>query len=252
MQNKNAEKEFFDNASSASPWTTFNKHGQEQIFKVFEKTVQPKAGEVAVDMGCGTGEFSIKLREYGLNVTGIDISEKSIAYCNKTYCNKTHKDKGAEISFEVQDIEKTKWKNESVDIIFLGGVLHHFPRREKVFEEAYRILKKGGRIYAFDPNYYNLIIWAYRELLGVKTQKTENEVLIKAADTDAELKAAGFQTRDVKATASMTFDIRYFKKLVPFPLWYGAYFYNGIERTMQYIKPLHEKHGSFVITYAKK
>ncbi len=245
MQDKNAEREFFDNASSVSPWTTFNKHGQEQIFRLFEKTVQPKAGEIAVDMGCGTGEFSIKLKEYGLGVTGIDISQKSIAYCNNAY-------KGSGISFDVQDIEKTKWKNESVDIIFLGGVLHHFPKREKVFQEAYRILKKGGRIYAFDPNYYNLIIWVYREMLGVKTQKTENEVLIKAADIDTELKAAGFQTRDVKATASMTFDIRYFKKLVPFPLWYGAYFYNGIERMIQCIKPLREKHGSFVITYAEK
>ncbi|MEK6867827.1 MAG: methyltransferase domain-containing protein, partial [Nanoarchaeota archaeon] len=80
MQNKHAEREFFDNASSVSPWTTFNKNGQQQIFKQFERTVHPKAGEIAVDMGCGTGEFSIKLKEYGLTVMGIDISKKSIDY----------------------------------------------------------------------------------------------------------------------------------------------------------------------------
>ena len=156
------------------------------------------------------------------------------------------------MSFDVQDIEKTAWKEARVDIIFLGGVLHHFPKREKVFEEAYRILKKGGRIYAFDPNYYNLIIWAYRELLGVKTQKTENEVLIKAEEITKELNAAGFEKTTVKATANMTFDIEYFKKLVPFPLYYGAYVYNTIERIIQSIKPLREKHGSFVITCAEK
>ena len=246
MQNKHAEREFFDNASSVSPWTTFNSNGQQQIFKQFERTVHPKAGEIAVDMGCGTGEFSIKLKEYGLTVTGIDISKKSIDYCKEKY-----KDiKG--LSFDVQDIEKTAWKEARVDIIFLGGVLHHFPKREKVFEEAYRILKKGGRIYAFDPNYYNLIIWVYRELLGVKTQKTENEVLIKAEEITKELNAAGFEKTTVKATANMTFDIEYFKKLVPFPLYYGAYVYNTIERIIQSIKPLREKHGSFVITCAEK
>lgn len=246
MQNKNAEIEFFDNATAESAWTTFNKNGQREIFKLFEETVQPKKGEIVVDMGCGTGEFSEKLKEYNLLVTGIDISKKSIEHCKEKFRAEKN------MRFEVQDIERTSCKDNSVDIVFLGAILHHFPNREKVFKEARRILKKGGRVYGFDPNYYHFIIWTYRELLGIKTQKTENEVLIKPEEIRKELKEAGFSEMNVKSTGNMTFDIRYFKKLVPFPLYYGVYVYNGIERIIQGIKPLREKYGSFVITNARK
>lgn len=246
MQNKDAEIEFFDNATTESTWTTFNKNGQRQIFRLFEEAVQPKKGETVVDMGCGTGEFSEKLKEYGLLVRGIDISKRSIERCKEKF--KAEKN----MRFEVQDIERTSCKDNSVDIVFLGAILHHFPKREKVFKEAYRILKKGGRVYGFDPHYYHFIIWAYRELLRIKTQKTENEVLIKPEEIRKELQEAGFSEIGVKSTANMTFDIRYFKKLVPFPLYYGVYAYNGIERAIQGIKLLREKHGSFVITSARK
>jgi len=245
MQNKDAEIEFFNTAVCESPWTTFNKNGQRQIFKLFEEKIKPKKGEIALDMGCGTGEFSEKLQGYGLNVTGIDISKKAIEYCKEKY-------KGKNILFSVQDIENTTYVDNSMDIIFFGGVLHHFPNRDKVFKEAYRILKKNGRIYGFDPNFYNLILWIYREKLKIKTQKTENEVLIKAEEIEKELKEVGFSKIDVKSTANMTFDINYFKKLVPFPLYYSAHVYNLVEQFIQNIKSIREKYSSFVITYAQK
>jgi ubiquinone/menaquinone biosynthesis C-methylase UbiE len=244
MQNKEAEKEFFDNACVTSPWVTFNKNGQDAILNLFVKHVQPKKGERAIDMGCGTGEFSNKLNQFGLQVTGLDISEKSIRHCKEKY--------GESITFETKDIENTGFPDNSVDIIFFGGILHHFPNSEKVFAEAHRILKKGGRVFAFDPNYYNLIIWTYRELLGVQKQKTENEVLMKAEQIKEKLKKANFTEMNVKSSANITFDIQYFQKLVPFPLYYGVYVYNLIERSMNIIKPVREKYGSFVITYGRK
>ncbi len=245
MQNKDAEIEFFNSAVNESPWTTFNKNGQKHIFKLFEEKIKPQKREITIDMGCGTGEFSEKLQEYGLEVTGIDISKKAIEYCKEKY-------KGKKIFFDVQDIESTTYADNSVDIIFLGGVLHHFTKRQKAFKEACRILKKNGRIYGFDPNFYNLILWIYREKLGIKTQKTENEVLIKAEEIEKELHEAGFSEINIKSTANMTFDIKYFKKLVPFPLYYGVYVYNLCERFLHCIKPLEKKYGSFVITYAVK
>lgn len=245
MQNKEKEIEFFNTALGESPWTTFNKNGQKQIFKIFEEKVKPQKGETALDMGCGTGEFSKKLAEYGLNVTGIDISKGAISYCKKKY-------KETKILFDIQDIEKTTYADNSTDIIFFGGVLHHFPHRQHVFKEAYRILHKNGRIYAFDPNYYNLVLWVYREKLGIKTQKTENEILVKAEEVRNELQEAGFSTIDVQSTANMTFDIQYFRKLVPFPLDYSVYLYNFLEKFLHCIRLFERKYGSFVITYAVK
>ncbi len=244
MQNKEAERDFFDNSCNISPWITFNKNGQDAIFDTFKKIIRPLKEELTIDMGCGTGEFSNELQKLGLKVIGIDISEKSIEMCKKKF--------GEKIKFEVKDIEHTKYDDNSVDIIFFGGILHHFPERQAVFKEAYRILKRDGRIFAFDPNYYNLIIWTYREVLGIKTQKTENEILIKKKIMREDLQAAGFDDIDVKSIANVTFSIEYFKKLVPFPIYYSVYVYNMVEKCLNLIKPIREKYGSFVITYAKK
>ena len=38
--------------------------------------MKPEKGMRILDVGCGTGNFSIKLAKMGLDVTGIDVSEK--------------------------------------------------------------------------------------------------------------------------------------------------------------------------------
>ena len=243
-QNKKAEIVFFDTVNSGSPWLTFNVAGQKHLMDLFASLVHPQKDNVTLDMGCGTGDFSMALNALGLKVKGVDISQKSIDYCKHKY--------GSEFHFEQGDIESLSDKEESIDILFFGGILHHFPQREKVFQEAHRVLKKGGKIFAFDPHYYSPVIWFYREFLGVKTQKTENEVLLKSTVITDELKKAGFTQIQVESTANMTFSVDYFKTLLPFPLYYAAYGYNLLEKFLYIFPPIRKKLGSFLITYAEK
>jgi len=151
MQNKKFEEDYFDEFTTEKPWNAFTDKSYKRIINLFIKNIKPKKNDLIIDMGCGTGELAKKIKDIGYtNVLGLDISKNCILMAKKQY-------KG--IKFKTADIEKTGLKKNSVDIIFYCGILHHFPNRDKVIIEAYRILKENGKIFIFEPHDKNPILW---------------------------------------------------------------------------------------------
>jgi ArsR family transcriptional regulator len=54
------------------------------------------------------------------------------------------------VEFRLGDIEKLPIENESIDVIISNCVINLVPDKLKVFTEAYRVLKKTGRMYVSD------------------------------------------------------------------------------------------------------
>ena len=96
-----------------------------------------------LDLGCGSGIFSKKLRSWGAKVTGIDLS--------KTLINIAQKE-NPEINFFVGNAEKTKFKNKEFDIVVSGLMLHYLKNLKKSFLEVSRILKNDG-LFVFSMNH---------------------------------------------------------------------------------------------------
>lgn len=113
-----------------------------------------------LDYCCGTGGTSIFLAKNGAEVTGIDISSESIKTCKEIAVKKSI-DKNA--CFFVMDAEKTKFKDNSFDVIVCVGVLHHLDI-QKAYTELARILKSDGEIICVEPLSYNPLIQLYRKL----------------------------------------------------------------------------------------
>lgn len=78
-------------------------------------------GDSVLDVGCGSGDKSAYMIEKGLNVTGIDFSEKMIEIA------KMEVPKG---EFHVMDINKLDNLNKKFDGIFARAVLLHIPKKE--------------------------------------------------------------------------------------------------------------------------
>lgn len=97
----------------------------------------------AIDLGCGTGNYSIYLASQGFDVTGIDISPTAIELARNSAIQR-----GIKCSFKVADV--LGGMNEvfdKFDFAFDWELLHHiFPSdREKYINNVCHLLNPGGR-----------------------------------------------------------------------------------------------------------
>lgn len=129
-----------------------------------------------LDYGCGDAPFSFFVAEHGAaHVTGIDISDVSVENCKKIAQEKGLSDR---MDFQAMDCEQTVFKNDTFDIIFIAGVLHHLDQ-QKAYKELARVLKPDGAIIAYEALAHNPIINAYRLLTPHLRTEYETHHILK-------------------------------------------------------------------------
>lgn len=121
----------------------FNKYEQKKTIRDIEfiaKHISTKK-PLALDIGCGTGNLSLKFLKYGFSVSGVDISKEMLDILRSKTKNRSLKlvESDAD-SF----ISKCK---EKYDVITFSSVLHHLPNYLETFENATKILKENGIVY---------------------------------------------------------------------------------------------------------
>lgn len=109
----------------------------ELAFKLFS----PYKGMRVLDVGCGTGNFSVKLAEKGCVVTGIDISDQML----KKAAAKAAK-AGLNIDFHNMDIYNLAFGNNTFDGVFSMATFEFIQKPKKAFDEMMRVLKPGGKL----------------------------------------------------------------------------------------------------------
>jgi len=94
---------------------------------------------IICDMGCGPGHITRYLFDKGLNVFGIDISERCIQIARR---------ENPKMRFQVMDMARLDIADESIDGIISFYSIIHTPKRliHTLFHEFNRVLKKDGKI----------------------------------------------------------------------------------------------------------
>jgi SAM-dependent methyltransferase len=233
------EVEFFDRfASQHQDYDVLGEGAYRRLLALFTALARPKPGERCIDLGCGTGAFTQRVRRFGLELTGMDISPASIERANATSQGER---------YLVGDIRETGLAAASFDIVVLSGVLHHLLTRDirrQVLAESARILKPGGRVWSFDPSAHSPSMRLYRDprspLYSAKG-KTENEVLIDRHELAQDLRDAGFADVGVRGAAGITYayiEGRVARLVLPL--------YNVYERVLRR-SPFEDRWGTFLI-----
>ena len=125
------------------------------IKKYLNKIKNPKI----LDVGAGTGKYSIELYNMGYNVTAIELVKHNLRLIQKKCPNIK--------SYEGNAINLKKFKDNSFDMILLFGPIYHLISKEekiKALMEAKRLVKENGFILvSYCMNDYALITYAFKE-----------------------------------------------------------------------------------------
>ena len=104
-----------------------------------------KLGESVLDLGSGAG-FDCFLAAESVGVTGkvigVDMTPEMITKAR----NNTNKTGFNNVDFRLGEIENLPLADGRVDVIISNCVINLSPNKKQVFQEAFRVLKSGGRI----------------------------------------------------------------------------------------------------------
>lgn len=103
----------------------------------------PSQCKTALDIGCGTGEFSRLLAKRVERVVAIDLSSNMIEVA------KQRSRQFSNIDFQVADVLQWEPTAEQFDVIVSIATLHHLPV-ESLLPNLKAILKPGGRLVILD------------------------------------------------------------------------------------------------------
>ena len=132
-------------------WDSSTKNFHEALLninKILAAKAEISKHHKVLDAGCGIGGSSLWLaKNIGCNVTGISLSAKQVQTANDLAKNENLQSLAV---FEQQDFTATKYAAESFDIIWAIESVCHASDKSKFINEAYRLLKTGGKLILAD------------------------------------------------------------------------------------------------------
>lgn len=119
-------------------------HGPE-VLRLWMNVISSHVGEQRIntilDLGCGTGRFSEALAaHFDAEVVGIDPSRKMLEQARK-------KLRDSRVRYAVGRGEAMPLPDNSVDLIFISMVFHHFEDQPLVARECRRVLRDDGVVF---------------------------------------------------------------------------------------------------------
>lgn len=143
-----------------------SRHGQVEfqtsmyyIHKYLDGFQKEKSQIRILDIGAGTGRYSVPLAQEGYDVTAVELVKHNVSRL---------KQKGSNAKAYQGDARKlSRFHDESFDLVLLFGPMYHLHEKEdklKALMEAKRVLKKAGvLLVAYIMNEYSVITYAFKE-----------------------------------------------------------------------------------------
>lgn len=110
---------------------------------------EPATGNVCIDLGSGKGLDVLKMAEQvgpTGKVYGVDVSEEMLEKARKTADKLGVK----QVEFIKSDLESINLNSNIADLIISNCTLNHVADKRAVWNEIFRLLKKGGRFVISD------------------------------------------------------------------------------------------------------
>lgn len=131
----------------------------QEYLNEFVKEGRQKSEIKLLDIGAGTGRYSVPLSEEGYDVTAVELVKHNLGIL---------KSKGSNVkAYQGNALKLARFEDESFDVTLLFGPMYHlftFEDKKKALNEAKRVTKPGGVILvAYCMNEYGVLTYAFKE-----------------------------------------------------------------------------------------
>ena len=138
------------------------KHGQVEYvtsMKYIHEYLSQYDNPKILDIGAGTGRYSVQLANEGFDVTAVELVKHNLGVL---------KSKGSSVkAYQGTALDLSRFKDDSFDLTLVFGPMYHlytFEDKVKALLEAKRVTKSGGTILvAYCMNEYSIITYGFKE-----------------------------------------------------------------------------------------
>lgn len=149
------------------------------IHKYLETMENPKI----LDVGAGTGRYSVQLANEGYDVTAVELVKYNLGIL---------KQKGSNVkAYQGTALNLKRFENEQFDLTLVFGPMYHLytmEDKQKALQEAVRVTKKGGVILvAYIMNEFSILTYGFKEnhmLESMKNGKVDKNFHVVTAKED--------------------------------------------------------------------
>lgn len=140
------------------------------------------AGKEVLEVGCGMGTHASMLAQAGARLTAVDLTERAIEMTRRRF-----EVFNLEGRIERADAEHLQFANNSFNMVWSWGVIHHSSSMEKCLSEITRVLRPRGRLLLMVYYRPSLVYYMHAGLirgvlLGQLFRRSLDEIYTAASD----------------------------------------------------------------------
>lgn len=162
MSNENLSKQSVQSAFDAVA-ALYERFAEitEGAYAVWLEEMLPVGGRSAVDLGCGSGQFTGMLAERYERVLAVDISAGQLEIARRRH-------KNPNVTYSQKDIQEVMPERDGrFDLVLSVTALHHLPDPYSTLQHVRDLVAPGGRVVVIDVVAHTPS-WAMRSRLGFR------------------------------------------------------------------------------------
>jgi ubiquinone/menaquinone biosynthesis C-methylase UbiE len=168
-------------------------------------------GKEVLEVGVGAGTDHVQFARSGAVLSGIDFTKAAVDMTRERLTPE-----GLMSALQQADAENLPFPDDSFDLVYSWGVIHHTPDTPKAAREIYRVCRPGGKICVMIYHRHSVLalaLYVYHGLLRGKPFRTFSDVLANHLESQG---TKAYSVREAKEMFGMFRNVEISTVLTPY------------------------------------